>query len=96
MALSDRLIYAKIKPARAPPGFASDAIRLDGHPNRPNQHPARVLQGDGAANHNKAVCALANKLARICYGVLRDQTPFGQPDVRLPKKLSRKSFELAH
>jgi hypothetical protein len=25
---------------------------------------------------NKAVCALANKLARICYAVLRDQVPY--------------------
>jgi transposase len=24
------------------------------------------------ANHNKAACALANKLARICYATLRD------------------------
>jgi transposase len=25
------------------------------------------------SNHNKAACALANKLARICYAVLRDK-----------------------
>ena len=27
-------------------------------------------------NYNKAVCALANKLARICYATLRDREPF--------------------
>lgn len=48
------------------------------------------------SNHNKAVCALANKLARICFAVLRDQTPFGQPATRLGKKLHRQAFELAH
>jgi len=28
------------------------------------------------ANHNKAACALANKLARICYATLRDGKPY--------------------
>lgn len=28
-------------------------------------------------HHNKAVRALANKLARICYAVLRDREPYG-------------------
>lgn len=31
------------------------------------------------SNHNKAACALANKLTRICYATLRDATPYGQP-----------------
>jgi transposase len=48
------------------------------------------------SNHNKTACALANKMARICYAVLRDQTPFGQPATRLTKKMQRQSFELAH
>jgi len=48
------------------------------------------------SNHNKAVCALANKLARVCFGVLRDQTAFGQPATRLGKKIDRLSFGLAH
>ena len=48
------------------------------------------------ANHNKAVCALANKMARICYGVLRDQTPFGQPATRdSGRKTQRLSFAIA-
>jgi transposase len=48
------------------------------------------------SNHNKATCALANKMARICYGVLRDQQPFGQPASAQERKLSRQSFALAH
>ncbi len=31
------------------------------------------------SNHNKAACALANKLARICYAVLRDKTGYAPP-----------------
>jgi len=56
-----------------------------------------ALQLQARSNHNKAACALANKMARICYAVLRDQTAFGQPAVaRLSKKMRRQSFELAH
>jgi len=36
--------------------------------------------------------ALANKLARICYATLRDKEPFGEPTVRLSKKVHRESF----
>ncbi len=31
------------------------------------------------ANRNKAACAVANKLARICYATLRDGEPYGTP-----------------
>ena len=55
-----------------------------------------VLQLQARSNQNKAACALANKMARFCYAVLRDQTPFGQPVTRLGKKMQRQSFELAH
>ena len=48
------------------------------------------------SNHNKAVCALANKLARICYAVLRDGSEFGQPVVAMNTKLDRQAFALAH
>lgn len=48
------------------------------------------------SNHNKAVCALANKLARIGFGVLRDQAPFGQPAVAGTRKLHRQAFAIAH
>jgi hypothetical protein len=27
------------------------------------------------------ICALANKLARICYATLRDKTPFGETEL---------------
>jgi len=44
-------------------------------------------------NHNKAACALANKLARICYAALRDHAPFEdqQPVI---KKMDRKVFAI--
>ena len=58
------------------------------------RHWATQLQHRG--HHNKAVCALANKLARVCFGVLRDQTPFGQPSTRSPDRKSlRHSFAVA-
>ncbi len=47
------------------------------------------------SNHNKATCALANKLARICYAILRDAQPYGQPAPRLSKKIGRTAFALA-
>jgi transposase len=43
-------------------------------------------------NHNRAACALANKLARICYATPRDKEPFWEPTVRLNTKISRESF----
>ena len=46
-------------------------------------------------HHNKAACALANKLARVCYAVLRDQVPYGHPQPRQEKKLSRTAFAIA-
>jgi transposase len=51
-----------------------------------------ALDVQARANHNKAACALANKLARICYATLRDKEPFGEQTVRLGKKISRESF----
>ena len=50
-----------------------------------------ALQVQSRSNHNKAACALANKLARICYATLRDKTPFGESE-RLSKKINRESF----
>ncbi len=55
-----------------------------------------ALELQARSNHNKAACALANKLARICYGVLRDRAPFGQPVTRLSKKIQRHAFGLGH
>jgi transposase len=37
-------------------------------------------------HHNKAACAVANKMARVCYAVLRDGEPFDQPSPRPNKK----------
>jgi transposase len=44
------------------------------------------------SNHNKATCALANKLARICFATLRDAEPYDTS--RLSKKLERQAFAM--
>ncbi|MCX7177163.1 MAG: IS110 family transposase [Proteobacteria bacterium] len=49
----------------------------------------------GRTNHNKAACALANKMARICYATLRDATPYGQPVPRPQRKFDRTAFVIA-
>lgn len=51
-----------------------------------------ALDVQSRSNHNKAACALANKLARICYATLRDMEPFGEQTVRLGKKINRERF----
>jgi transposase len=45
-------------------------------------------------HRNSAACALANKLARICYATLRDGTPYGEP-VRQGHKINRTAFAIA-
>ena len=50
-----------------------------------------ALDVQARGNHNKAACALANKLARICYATLWDKIPFGETE-RLNRKLNRESF----
>jgi transposase len=50
-----------------------------------------ALDVQGRTNHNKAACALANKLARICYATLRDKQPFGESE-QLNRKANRESF----
>ncbi len=54
-----------------------------------------ITKVEARSNHNKAACAMANKLARICYACLRDGTPFGAPVVRPNKKLERTAFATA-
>ncbi len=54
-----------------------------------------ALAVQGRSNHNKATCALANKLARICYATLRDAQPYGQPAPRRNQKIERSAFALA-
>jgi hypothetical protein len=44
------------------------------------------------SNHNKATCAPANRLARICHATLRDGEPYGV--ARLQKKVARTAFAL--
>ncbi|MFO1466595.1 MAG: IS110 family transposase [Steroidobacteraceae bacterium] len=44
------------------------------------------------SNHNKATCALANKLARICFATLRDQEPYEK--ARLSRKIQRQAFAM--
>jgi hypothetical protein len=41
-------------------------------------------------HHNKAACALANKLARICFAVLRDDIDYGT--ARVNRKLARATY----
>ena len=45
-------------------------------------------------NHNKAACALANKLARICYATLRDSVRYGEASPRLARKIERTAFAI--
>jgi transposase len=54
-----------------------------------------AVQVQARTNHNKAACALANKLARICFAVLRDHEPYGNPQPRQSKKLERSAFTVA-
>jgi transposase len=48
-----------------------------------------ALQVQARSNHNKATCALANKLARICYATLRDKVRFGELTVNTHPRLRR-------
>jgi transposase len=52
---------------------------------------AWALELQRRSNHNKAACALANKLARIAYACLRDHAPYGAP-LRAARKIDRLSF----
>lgn len=66
------------------------------------QQTGRTLDGlrawglavQARSHHNTAACAVANKLARICYATLRDATPYGEP-ARLAHKLHRSEFAIA-
>ena len=52
-----------------------------------------ALAVEARSHHNKAACALANKLARICFAALRDQEPFAV--TRLRRKSERATYSLA-
>jgi transposase len=58
---------------------------------------AWALAVQDRSNHNKACCALANKLARIAYACLRDHAPYDEEkpnSQRTRKKTERLSFEM--
>jgi transposase len=70
---------------------AAAAARNKGREVQGVRHWALAVQQ--RSNHNKATCALANKLARICYATLRDKKPFGESDV-LSHKINRQAFAM--
>ncbi len=51
----------------------------------------QALDVQSRTNHNKAACALANKMARICYATLRDKEPFAE-GASLARKMTRQAF----
>lgn len=53
-----------------------------------------ALEIEARSNRNKAVCALANKMARICYAALRDHEPYGP--AKLERKIEHTAFKRAH
>jgi transposase len=53
-----------------------------------------ALAVQARSNHNKAACALANKLARICYATLRDGQSYEGMVTRLNKKLESTAFAM--
>lgn len=54
---------------------------------------AWALAVQARSNHNKAACALANKLARICFATLRDLEPFDS--ARTARKIARQTYSIA-
>lgn len=52
-----------------------------------------ALQVQARSNYNKATCALANKLARICYATPRDHAAFDEK-ATLERKARRQSFAM--
>jgi transposase len=53
-----------------------------------------ALAVQGRSNHNKAACALANKLTRVCYSVLRDSEPYTGMVTRLQKKVTCTAYAM--
>jgi len=53
-----------------------------------------ALAVQARSNHNKAACALANKLARICYATLRDAQSYDGMVTRLNRKLESTAFAM--
>ncbi len=54
------------------------------------------LKVQGRTNDNKATCALANKLARICYAELKYREYYGTPyPTEDQKKMNRTAYAVA-
>jgi transposase len=53
-----------------------------------------ALAVQARSNHNKAACALANKLARICYATLRDGQSYDGVATRMTKKMERTAYAM--
>jgi transposase len=53
---------------------------------------AWALNVQGRTHHNRAACALANKMARICYAVLRDGHEYGSAHVN--RKMQRETYAM--
>ena len=93
---NERLRSAPLRPAVVYPldrGVlrAATVARTKGHEPQGLRHWALAVQG--RSNHNKAACALANKMARICYAALRDKVAC-EPEQPLTKKMSRQAFAM--
>jgi transposase len=56
-----------------------------------------ALDLEKRSNRNKAVCALANQMARLCYATLRDHQPYAAARLtrELPRKIRQVSFNCA-
>jgi transposase len=52
-----------------------------------------ALALEARSNRNKAVCALANKMARLCYATLRDREPYSA--AKLDRKLAQLTYRCA-
>jgi transposase len=52
-----------------------------------------ALDLEARSNRNKAVCALANKMARLCFATLRDHEPYAA--AKLNRKLARVTYSCA-
>jgi transposase len=71
---------------------AATMKRKAGHPLDPLRTWALTLEA--RSNRNKAVCGLANKMARICYATLRDQRPYGSHNIE--RKLEHTPYKRIH
>ena len=52
-----------------------------------------ALALEARSNRNKAVCALANKMARLCYATLRDHEPYAA--AKLTRKIAQVTYSCA-